>query len=180
LKLHVSSPPLSSTEVRSSVERGEAEVARPKADPILDIDLDKPSLPSEYQKGTFKPAVHIAMLQRSLYDIHQLSEKLAAVLGRLVQRKKERLGRRVWKGQDIYLRSNGRRSMMTKEQWTEGVKFQPQDYAAKDLWRDIWSEKMVHAPRRSRPQYMRLKKHKEAAGIITTPGWTGPKASASA
>jgi hypothetical protein len=46
-----------------------------------------------------------------------------AALGRIVDRIKERLGRRVWSGKDVWLADERERMAVTKEFWKEAVNF---------------------------------------------------------
>jgi hypothetical protein len=142
--------------------------------PALDIDLDAaPGATSPHRP--FKPAVHIAILQRDLAEVAQLSEDLAEIIGRVVQRRKERIGRRVWAGKDVWVRDEGRRVELPKETWAAKVGWQPRGVAGKDAWRDVWSEELMVAERRQRPKATRYPAlSRAAAGALPSVTATTP------
>lgn len=74
----------------------------------------------------FNVTLHIEILKRNILDIEDFSKRLEFVLGRTTQRVKERLGRRVWQGKDVFFRDSPEgRVVTTKENWKEVVNFQP-------------------------------------------------------
>lgn len=92
---------------------------------VLDLNVDAPpetSLPPvKYLDLNF----HIQVLERDLAEISQFNRRVLDVLGRTTQRIKERLGRRVWSGKDIYLQTSSSRLMMTRKHWQSIVHFKP-------------------------------------------------------
>jgi hypothetical protein len=131
--------------------------------PTLAVDLDAPAEADAPAPRPFRPAVHIAILQRDLAEVGALLRELEDILGRVVQQRKERLGRRVWAGKDVWVRDTGRRAVLAKEQWADAVGWQPRGVAGKNAWRDVWSEDLMLAERRVRPQAARNKYRAEAA-----------------
>ncbi|KAI0723358.1 hypothetical protein C8Q76DRAFT_722586 [Earliella scabrosa] len=75
---------------------------------------------------SFDIDLHLAILRRDLGELEILERRIEDVLSRNTQRVKERLGRRVWGGKDVYLRHVGRRTNVTRETWREVVNFRPQ------------------------------------------------------
>ena len=97
-----------------------------KVGTALDADLDQepaPTLSSEIKP--FNLSFHIELLERELTRIEQLAGRVDYILGRTIQRVKERLGRRVWGEKDIYLRSQNDRVKISRARWTEIVNFKP-------------------------------------------------------
>ncbi|KAH7100607.1 hypothetical protein BKA62DRAFT_639675, partial [Auriculariales sp. MPI-PUGE-AT-0066] len=66
---------------------------------------------------------HVRLLKRDTDETARLLDRLRARAWRLVQRQKERLGRRVWAGRDVFLRSAGHRVELAREHWVEQVGF---------------------------------------------------------
>jgi hypothetical protein len=62
-------------------------------------------------------------LQRDIQQLEQLESIVATALGRIIDRIKERLGRRVWTGKDVWLANERARTPVTKEFWKEAVNF---------------------------------------------------------
>lgn len=110
-------PPTSS--VASSVEPSNTETKSP----IFDIDLDSDHSPPTPPPRVFDIDVHISFLQRDILQLTQLSLTVEAVLGRTIHRIKERLGRRVWSGKDIWLADEQGRVEVSKEFWRDAVNF---------------------------------------------------------
>ncbi|KAH7903559.1 hypothetical protein BJ138DRAFT_1131314 [Hygrophoropsis aurantiaca] len=52
----------------------------------------------------FSPTLHLSLLARDIAELTALQAQVDAALGRHVQRVKERLGRRVWGGKNVYVR----------------------------------------------------------------------------
>ncbi|KAI0829468.1 hypothetical protein BC628DRAFT_1360666 [Trametes gibbosa] len=69
--------------------------------------------------------LHMNIIRRDLDKVAALETRLEDVLARTVQRIKERLGRRVWKGKNVYLRDIERRMPVSKEFWRQRVNFRP-------------------------------------------------------
>jgi hypothetical protein len=90
---------------------------------IFDVDLDSDHSPSTPPPRVFDINVHISLLQRDIQQLEQLSLEVEAVLGRTIHRIKERLGRRVWSGKDIWLADEKARIHVSKEFWRDAVNF---------------------------------------------------------
>lgn len=69
--------------------------------------------------------LHIAILKRDKEAIEELALLATDKLGRVVQRQKERLGRRVWAQKDIFLPSEGKRTQVSRDTWRNIVNFKP-------------------------------------------------------
>ncbi|KAM5535657.1 hypothetical protein V8D89_010644 [Ganoderma adspersum] len=82
------------------------------------------------QRKVLDVDLHLSLLERELIRLEDMERHADAVLARNTQRIKERLGRRVWGGKDIYLRSESARRVVSKERWREIVNFRPQDEVA--------------------------------------------------
>lgn len=98
-----------------------------------------PSLPTSVNPSEVQPAeqrkvldvdLHLSLLEREIIRLEDMERHADAVLSRNTQRIKERLGRRVWGGKDIFLRSENARRVVSKERWREIVNFRPQDEVA--------------------------------------------------
>ncbi|KAI1792897.1 hypothetical protein LXA43DRAFT_296375 [Ganoderma leucocontextum] len=81
--------------------------------------------PTERRKP-FDVDLHLQLLEREVVRLEDMERHADAVLARNTQRTKERLGRRVWNGKDIFLRNEGARTVVPKERWREIVNFKPQ------------------------------------------------------
>lgn len=90
---------------------------------ILDIDLDSELSHTPSPSRIFDINAHISLLQRDIEQLERLASDVEAVFGRTVHRIKERLGRRVWSGKDVWLRDEQARVPVTKEIWKEDVNF---------------------------------------------------------
>jgi hypothetical protein len=91
--------------------------------PIFDLDLDSDHSYPAPPPRIFDINVHISLLQRDIGQLEQLSSDGEAVLGRTIHRIKERLGRRVWSGKDIWLAGEQARLPVTKKFWKEAANF---------------------------------------------------------
>ncbi|KAG6832987.1 hypothetical protein H0H92_004871 [Tricholoma furcatifolium] len=103
---------------------------KPQEIPIFDVDLDTPPLPSLSDKKTIRPIdfdLSVRVLQRDIEELEEFSKQVDWLLGRNVQRVKEALGRRVWAGKDIYLASENRRRIVTRQDWIRDVNFRRWD-----------------------------------------------------
>lgn len=91
----------------------------------FDVDLDEPPLCSPPPPKVFDIDVHIAILRRDIKNLTEFHERVARALGRTIQRIKERLGRRVWRGKSVYLHREGRRMFVNRAMWRSTVNFRP-------------------------------------------------------
>ncbi|KAF8640152.1 hypothetical protein AX17_001388 [Amanita inopinata Kibby_2008] len=103
-----------------------------KVGSAFDVDINQePATSSSPQSASpshdkpFSLGLHIQILERDLREIEELASRVEDVLGRTIQRVKERLGRRIWAGRDIYLRTEDRRLKVSRTQWTAMANFQP-------------------------------------------------------
>ena len=91
---------------------------------VLDVDLDAPPEAPAPPK-LFDIYKHLSILQRDRVQLEEFEQYITNILGRNSQRVKERLGRRVWAKQDIYLRSAGLRTRISRIGWRQIVNFRP-------------------------------------------------------
>jgi hypothetical protein len=92
---------------------------------LFDLDLEDSTPPKIPQIKYFNLDLHVQILTRNLFEIKDFARRLEFVLGRTTERVKERLGRRVWAGKDIYLSTEARRINQTRDSWKTIVNFQP-------------------------------------------------------
>ena len=78
------------------------------------------------QLKRFDIDVHLRTLSRDLEKLVVLEEETETILRRDAQRVKERLGRRVWAGKDVFLRHARRRTVVERGRWRESVRFHDQ------------------------------------------------------
>ncbi|KAF7352956.1 hypothetical protein MVEN_01263000 [Mycena venus] len=95
---------------------------------VFDVDLeDERPLPATPRK-TFDLDLHICVLERDILEIEALYAHVQTILARTTGRVKERLGRRVWHGRDIYLQTSGdKRRRVSMQEWEKiaGIKAYP-------------------------------------------------------
>lgn len=98
----------------------------PPDEPVSTPIIASPSTPSLIAPVPIKPFdinLHISILQRNLYDSERFAAHLEQLVGRTTQRIKERLGRRVWDGRDIYMADVNRRIILSREAWARSAGF---------------------------------------------------------
>ena len=91
---------------------------------LFDLDLEDLTPPETPKIKYFNITLHIRILKRNLFEIKDFAKRLEFVIGRTTERVKDRLGRRVWAGKDIYLATEARRLNQTRESWRTIVNFQ--------------------------------------------------------
>ncbi|KAI9448286.1 hypothetical protein H4582DRAFT_1842691 [Lactarius indigo] len=111
--VRTSSPPTPST--TPSSQQSESSV--------IDLDIDSDYSHSPRPPRIFNIDAHISLLQRDIRQLQRLDSVVETVLGRSVHRIKERLGRRVWSGKNVWLAQDQARVPVTKEFWKEAVNF---------------------------------------------------------
>lgn len=93
---------------------------------VLDLDISKQTpIPSSEPAKKLDINLHIAILERNLQEISQFRGRIDNTLSRTTERVKERLGRRVWAGRDVYLRTEAKRVNLSQKKWTDIVNFKP-------------------------------------------------------
>jgi hypothetical protein len=92
---------------------------------LFDLDLEDSTPPKIPPIKCFNIDLHVQILTRNLFEIKDFARRLEFVLGRTTDRVKERLGRRIWAGKDIYLSTEARRLNQTRDSWKTIVNFQP-------------------------------------------------------
>ncbi|GLB33600.1 hypothetical protein LshimejAT787_0104840 [Lyophyllum shimeji] len=114
------------TEVPStSSSRPASRLQKSQTDSVFDVDLDAPPIPTPPPPKYFDINLHLRILERDIREIEAFAENLERVRGRNLQRLKERLGRRVWAGKDVWLSVENRRRKVTREEWQKIVGFKP-------------------------------------------------------
>ncbi|KAG5646401.1 hypothetical protein DXG03_003451 [Asterophora parasitica] len=101
-------------------------VPKPNTSSVFEVDVENsapPSPPAPIKRLDID--LHLRVLQRDIEEIEAFQERLRAVLGRNTQRVKERLGRRVWAGKDVYMADEGQRRKVTRQEWQRVVGFKP-------------------------------------------------------
>ncbi|KAJ7507565.1 hypothetical protein B0H11DRAFT_1967709 [Mycena galericulata] len=87
---------------------------------VFDLDVEDESTPTHPPIKSFNLELHIRVLKRDISEITALYAHVQTILARTTQRVKERLGRRVWRGRDIYLLTDGtRRGRVSMERWEQ-------------------------------------------------------------
>jgi hypothetical protein len=114
---------------------------------LFDLNLEDSTPPETPQVKYFNINLHIRILTRNLFEIKDFARRLEFVLGRTSERVKDRLGRRIWAGKDIYLSTEARRLNQTRDSWRSIVNYQPR--------RDTHMDQRQDQPRgRLRKRYM--------------------------
>ena len=91
----------------------------------FDVDVDDLSIPQPPPEKKFNIDLHIRILTQDIEEIAAFAQDLDHALGRTYQRSKERLGRRVWEGKDVYLSDVDRRTKISRQRWRHVVGFRP-------------------------------------------------------
>jgi hypothetical protein len=99
------------------------EPSRKTESSIFDLDLDSDHSQPNPSPRVFDINVHISLLRRDVQQLEKLSLEAEAVWGRTIHRVKERLGRRVWSGKDVWLADEQARVPVTQEFWRDTVNF---------------------------------------------------------
>ncbi|KAF7981578.1 hypothetical protein HWV62_32614 [Athelia sp. TMB] len=90
---------------------------------IFSVDLDATSTPSPPPVKTLDLSFHIQLLQRDINQLSPLCQDIEEIIARSTQRVKERLGRRVWAGKDVFFLHKKQREMVPRTTWSELVHF---------------------------------------------------------
>jgi len=139
--------PDDSLSIPSSPSPGTAPAARTALDTrnpvdpsaaVFEVDLDAPPVPPPPPAKKFNITLHLQILHRDLRELQSFYKEVCDVISRSTQRVKERLGRRVWAGKDIYLLSEDQRKLVSRNTWARIVNFRRVDRpAGRDLRRDL-------------------------------------------
>lgn len=97
---------------------------KPHAGSVFELDLDSPPPIKPSPVKNFDIDLHIRLLERDLEELEVFAKYAEDVYGRNMQRVKERLGRRVWSGQDVYLSSANSRVLLGRDAWKDMAGFQ--------------------------------------------------------
>lgn len=122
---------------------------KPPPPPILSMDIKNPPPPEHPVVKPFNIELHVAILSRNYTQLEEFSKRLRFVVGRTHERVKERLGRRVWNNKGVFLRDDGIRTTVTKENWRDIVNFQPRDDSYRFRFKSKpWLPDKIHERRR--------------------------------
>lgn len=112
---------------------------------VCDISLEEaetaalPPANSPPPRKLFSLPRHLALLQKDLDELNTFHTHALDVHGKQVQRIKERLGRRVWREQDIWLRHTGvERDTVGRTEWKGIVGWRLKGAPGKNTWDDFW------------------------------------------
>ncbi|EAU84588.2 hypothetical protein CC1G_00107 [Coprinopsis cinerea okayama7 len=97
---------------------------KPQAEP-LDLDTDSTAPPPAPRVKPINLDVHIEILRNDIQGLEHFAEYLDDLVGRTSQRVKERLGRRVWAGKDVWFAETRKRAVISREEWMDAVGFRP-------------------------------------------------------
>ncbi|KAJ3533310.1 hypothetical protein NM688_g7303 [Phlebia brevispora] len=109
----------------------------PDVDGTVEIGT-APRVPSTMKPFDVKAHLHI--LRRDRSDLELLEQRIVDAIGRNSQRVKERLGRRVWRAQDIYLRTEYQRVKISRIMWRGIVNFRPHSPGTRSRNRTVRKE----------------------------------------
>ncbi len=107
----------------SSGEESHPLLSKPSLPPVLDLDIENPPSPEQPSQKPFNINLHVAILERNYRELSEFNKRLDFIVKRTHERVKERLGRRVWEGKDVFFRDNRVRTPVSKEKWKEVVNF---------------------------------------------------------
>ncbi|KAJ6599258.1 hypothetical protein DFH09DRAFT_1243670 [Mycena vulgaris] len=96
---------------------------------VFELDLEDESGPSSTPAKTFDLDLHI--------QIEALYAHVETILARTTRRVKERLGRRVFHGKDIYLLTDGERRRVSMERWEQIAGFRPTGQSGRRTHRSL-------------------------------------------
>jgi hypothetical protein len=91
----------------------------------LDLDVSSTEPPKPTIRKPLNLSHHIRIIDQDYRELRSLSEYLDDLVGRTEQRVKERMGRRVWAGKNVYLVGQRERKVVSREDWAKNVKFKP-------------------------------------------------------
>lgn len=110
----------------------------------LKVDVDAPTPLSIALRKPLDLDLHISLLTRDVEEIGILVRRMQEAVQRLSQRVKERLGRRIWQGKDIFLMSQNARVRMNRQDWVERVRFRHPRPA--QIWRPTITPPIAGGP----------------------------------
>jgi hypothetical protein len=94
-------------------------MARSPPTSVLDLDLDANNEQTGPLVKMFDLVLHSHRLQKDRRELEVFYDHASEVMSRTLQRVKERLGRRIWAGKDVYLLTSegGRRVHLSRQKW---------------------------------------------------------------
>ena len=123
------SHPSSSHPSHQSLSSQHCPPRKPRNKSVFELDLDSPPPIQPSPIKNFDIDLHIRLLERDLEELEAFAKYAEDVYGRNMQRVKERLGRRVWSGQDIYMSSADSRVVLERDAWRGMAGFQSRRHA---------------------------------------------------
>lgn len=160
MSMSTPTPPPPSAFFSPSSSKSSAQVS------VHDLDLDAPPVVAPPPVKRFNIHQHLYILQRDIGEIEQFSLDVAETLGRITQRVKERLGRRVWLQKDVYFRSTDKRQRIGRQQWTQQVNFMPQ-----------WKKRQLPQIPRALPPHLDRRNPRGSSRFQSTFTRPGPRSS---
>lgn len=91
-----------------------------------DVDYSKVTGVSDVHKP-FDLQFHIKLVESTLAGLRIMLERADEVVARLSQRTLERMTRRVWRHQDVYLSDVGYRTLIGREEWSDRIEWKKWD-----------------------------------------------------
>ncbi|OCH88291.1 hypothetical protein OBBRIDRAFT_93148 [Obba rivulosa] len=92
--------------------------------PYFDVDLDAPAAPpADRPPSRFDVQRHLEILCDARDELEVFVREVHAALEHKTLRVKEKLGRRVWKERDVYMRDRDARVAVGREEWQRKVNF---------------------------------------------------------
>ena len=127
----LSSPDSTVSFFTSSVSLPSEPASSPQASSTEQLDDNSPESdkgiidhsPVQVPEKRFDLALHVRLLERDVAALKELDSRLGEALERLTTRTKEKLGRRVWDGKNIYLRDANARLLVGRRDWVSMVNF---------------------------------------------------------
>ncbi|KAJ7638634.1 hypothetical protein FB45DRAFT_827116 [Roridomyces roridus] len=121
---------------------------------VLDLDLDDRSTPKPTPVKTFDLDLHLRVLKRDLREIEALYAHIDKILAKRTMFRFQRSARRIWRGRDIYVATEGKRLRVSMAEWEQ----MSEARAAKTPWRRRkqlvfpWSNRANQVSAERRPQ----------------------------
>jgi hypothetical protein len=104
----------------------------------VDVDASQRDLLAPKARK-LKLEVHLALLARDVQELSGLVPRIERLLGRLIQRRKERAARRVWAGKDVFLRSAGQRVRIARAEWRKQNRWAARDAPPALRFGTLWT-----------------------------------------
>jgi hypothetical protein len=170
LTLHASGDQSSSSPATQTAQT-EVPKRRHEVDPsaaVFEVDLNAPFVSTPPPIKKFDINMHLQILHRDLEELETFYEEVSDATARITQRVKERLGRRVWGGKNIYLLHDDKRQSLSKETWRNIVRFKPAERQTRPIINTrSWMRGRQMAPH-LRPNFVPARRQSSSAFIDKT------------